>query len=67
MSTEILLKDKRQENIMVKVSVIVPVYNTEHMLKACIDSLLHQTLQEIELIFVNDASPDHCMETKDYL
>ena len=45
-----------------KVSVIIPVYNTERFLQDCIDSLVNQTLKEIELIFVNDASPDHCME-----
>ncbi len=56
------MKNERQENIMVKVSVIVPVYNTEHMLKACIDSLLHQTLQEIELIFVDDGSTDGSLD-----
>jgi len=41
-----------------KVSVIVPVYNCEAFLQACIDSLTGQTLEEIELIFVCDASPD---------
>ena len=41
-----------------KVSVIVPVYNCEAFLPQCIDSLRRQTLQEIEMIFVCDASPD---------
>ena len=41
-----------------KVSVIVPVYNCEAFVQACIDSLTGQTLEEIELIFVCDASPD---------
>lgn len=41
-----------------RVSVIVPVYNSEPFLKACIDSLLHQTLEGMEFIFVCDASPD---------
>lgn len=43
---------------MVKVSVIVPVYNTESMLESCIKSLLAQTLKEIEIIFIDDKSTD---------
>lgn len=43
---------------MVKVSVIIPVYNTEKYLPECIESLINQTLDDIELIFVNDASTD---------
>lgn len=43
---------------MVKVSIIVPVYNVERYLRRCLDSLVNQTLQEIEIIVVNDASPD---------
>ena len=42
----------------VKVSVVIPVYNCEAYLQACIDSLLGQTLREMEFIFVCDASPD---------
>ena len=41
-----------------KVSVIIPVYNCEDFLPQCIDSLRRQTIQEIEMIFVCDASPD---------
>ena len=43
---------------MVKVSVIIPVYNAEKYLKDCVDSLLCQTLTELEFIFVNDGSND---------
>lgn len=44
---------------MIKVSVIVPVYNSEKYLDKCINSLLKQSLKEIELIFVNDGSNDN--------
>ena len=44
-----------------KVSVIIPVYNCEKFLRECIDSLRAQTLCEIEMIFVCDASPDHSL------
>lgn len=43
---------------MIKVSVIVPVYNVEKYLDKCLSSLVHQTLEDIEIIIVNDASPD---------
>lgn len=42
----------------IKISVIVPVYNVEEYLNKCIDSLLNQTLKDIEFIFVNDGSTD---------
>ena len=44
-----------------KVSVIVPVYNCEAFLSQCIESLRAQTLSEIEMIFVCDASPDNSL------
>ena len=43
---------------MIKVSVIVPIYNSEKYLKKCIDSILNQSLKEIEVILVNDGSTD---------
>jgi glycosyltransferase involved in cell wall biosynthesis len=42
----------------IKVSVIVPVYNTENHLNKCMDSIINQTLKEIEVICVNDHSTD---------
>lgn len=43
---------------MYKVSVIVPVYNVEKYLKKCLHSLVNQTLQEIEILVINDGSTD---------
>ena len=44
------------------VSVIVPVYNVEDYLKKCIDSIIHQTYENIEIILVNDGSTDNSYE-----
>ena len=50
---------------MIKVSVIVPVYNVEKYLEKCLDSLVNQTLKEIEIIIVNDGSPDNSQKIID--
>ena len=44
------------------VSVIVPMYNTERFLRCCVDSLLRQTINNIEILLVDDGSPDACGE-----
>lgn len=51
----------------IKVSVIVPVYNSVKYINKCVDSLLSQTLEEIEIILVNDASTDKSLDIlRDY-
>ena len=45
-----------------KVSVIVPIYNVENYIERCVRSLMEQTLDDIEYIFVNDATPDNSMD-----
>lgn len=47
---------------MKKVSVIVPVYNTEKYLRRCLNSLVNQTIEDIEIIVINDCSPDNSKE-----
>lgn len=47
---------------MVKVSVIVPIYKVERFITKCVDSLMSQTLKDVEFIFVDDASPDRSIE-----
>jgi glycosyltransferase involved in cell wall biosynthesis len=42
-----------------KISVIIPVYNSERFLKKCIESIVNQSLRDIEIIFINDGSSDN--------
>ena len=42
------------------VTIIVPIYNVEIFLKRCVDSILNQTYKNLEIILVNDGSPDLC-------
>ena len=46
----------------VKVSVIIPVYNVELYLRECLDTVVNQTLKEIEIIIINDGSTDNSGE-----
>ena len=53
---------------MIKVSVVVPIYNAEKYLKQCLDSVVNQTLKELEIILIDDGSTDGSAEIcKEYL
>lgn len=49
----------RNVNSETKVSVLVPIYNVENFLPQCLDSLINQTLPDIEIICINDGSTDN--------
>ena len=53
---------KNEEKNIPKVSVVIPVYNTENYLKECLNSIMNQTLDEIEIICINDGSKDNSLE-----
>ena len=59
LSIKILGKDYTQQP---KVSIIIPVYNTAEFLPQCLDSVINQTLKDIEIICVNDGSTDNSLE-----
>ena len=50
---------------MPKVSIIIPIYNVEKYLDKCVQSAISQTLQDIEIILVDDESPDNCPQLCD--
>lgn len=53
---------------MIKISVVVPIYNAEKYLKQCLDSVVNQTLKDIEIILINDGSTDGSADIcKEYL
>lgn len=59
-SADTNIKGSLNNESKIKVSVIIPVYKAEKLLGKCLDSVLNQTLKEIEVICVNDKSPDNC-------
>ena len=52
-------------NIQPLISIIIPVYNVETFLQDCIDSCIQQTYKNIEIILVDDGSPDQCPDICD--
>ena len=54
------IKEIERDLSMEKISVIVPIYNVEEFLPRCIDSLINQTYSNLEIILVDDGSPDKC-------
>ena len=53
-------QESAREKIMPEISVIVPVYKVEKYLDRCIESIVNQTYPDLELILVDDGSPDNC-------
>ena len=47
-------------NSQPKISVIVPVYKVENFLDRCVESIVGQTYENLEIILVDDGSPDNC-------
>ncbi len=60
--TKAILVHKDNIDYIPKVSVVIPIYNTEEYLKQCLDSIVNQTLREIEIICVNDGSTDSSLD-----
>lgn len=54
------------KSVQPKISIIVPIYLSEPFLHQCIGSLVSQTLKEIEIILVNDGSPDNSIKICEY-
>ena len=52
---------------MAKISIIIPVYNVENFIRKALDSVVNQTLKDIEIICINDCTPDNSFEiVKEY-
>lgn len=47
------------------ISVVIPIYNVEQYLNACVDSVVNQTYSNLEIILIDDGSPDNCPEICD--
>ena len=50
---------------MSKVSIIVPIYGVEKFLRECVDSILNQSLKDIEIILIDDGGKDNCPQIID--
>ena len=51
---------------MILISIIVPVYKVEKYIEKCIETIREQTFKNLEIILVDDGSPDRCPEVCDY-
>jgi glycosyltransferase involved in cell wall biosynthesis len=47
------------------ISVIIPIYNTEKYIQRCLNSVLHNSYRNIEVICINDGSTDHSLDILD--
>lgn len=50
------------EDIMIKISIIIPIFNTEKYLEKCLKSIINQSMSDIEIICINDGSTDNSLE-----
>lgn len=57
-----IIETKKEMSKMAKISIIVPIYNTEDYLRRCLNSLKNQTEKDIEFILIDDASNDNSLE-----
>ena len=55
------------ENKEIKVSVVIPVYNTEKYVREAVESIMNQTLRELEIIIINDGSTDNSLQVAEEL
>ena len=59
-----IINEKKEPdfNAVPKVSILIPTYNVEKYMRICLDSAVNQTLEDIEIIVINDGSTDNCLE-----
>lgn len=57
---ELLVGELKMKNEKIKVSIILPIYNVEKYIEQCLESINKQTYKNIEIILVDDGSPDNC-------
>lgn len=58
----LLYKKLAEQKKKIAVSIIIPIYNTGKYLQRCLDSIIHQSLLDIEIICINDSSTDNSLE-----
>ena len=49
-----------------KISIIIPIYNSEKFLKKCISSVINQTYSNLEILLINDGSKDNSLKICEY-
>ena len=57
---KLLVGELKMKNEKIKVSIILPIYNVEKYIEQCLESISKQTYKNIEIILVDDGSPDNC-------